>query len=56
MAKYVIECLDCGSYVEVGTGLFAKKKVKCTCGHVINTSADIKAKNALQKIGADIYS
>ena len=40
MAKYVIECPDCGSYVEVGTGLFAKKKVKCTCGHVINTSID----------------
>lgn len=40
MAKYVIECPDCGSYVEVGTGLFAKKKVKCTCGHVINTSTD----------------
>lgn len=40
MAKYVIECPDCGSYVEVGTGLFAKKKVKCTCGHVINTTTD----------------
>ena len=40
MAKYVIECPDCGSYVEVGTGLFAKKKVKCTCGHIINASTD----------------
>lgn len=40
MAKYVIKCPDCGSYVEVGTGLFAKKKVKCTCGHIINASTD----------------
>ena len=40
MSKYVIECPDCGSYVEVGTGLFAKKKVKCTCGHVINANTD----------------
>lgn len=40
MAKYVIECPDCGRYVEVGTGLFAKKKVKCTCGHTINANAD----------------
>lgn len=40
MAKYVIECPDCGSYVEIGTGLFAKKKVKCACGHVINANTD----------------
>ena len=40
MAKYVIECPDCGSYVEVGTGVFAKKKVKCACGHVINASTE----------------
>ena len=40
MSKYVIECPDCGKYVEVGTGLFAKKNVKCTCGRVINASAD----------------
>lgn len=40
MSKFVIECPDCGSYVEVGTGLFAKKKVKCTCGHIINANTD----------------
>lgn len=40
MSKYVIECPDCGSYVEVGTGLFAKKKVKCSCGHVIDANKD----------------
>ncbi len=40
MSKFVIECPDCGSYVEVGTGLFAKKKVKCSCGRVINANTD----------------
>lgn len=40
MSKFVIECPDCGSYVEVGTGLFAKKKVKCTCGHVIDANRE----------------
>lgn len=40
MSKFVIECPDCGCYVEVGTGLFAKKKVKCACGHVINANRD----------------
>lgn len=40
MSKFVIECPDCGSYVEVGTGLFAKKKVKCACGHMINANRD----------------
>lgn len=40
MPKYVIGCPDCGSYVELRTGLFAKKKVNCTCGRVINANTD----------------
>ena len=40
MSKFVIECPDCGRYVEVGTGLFAKKKVKCACGHTINANSE----------------
>jgi len=40
MSKYVIECPECGRYVEVSTGLFAKKRVKCACGHIINASTD----------------
>lgn len=51
MSKYVIECPDCGSYVEVGTGFFAKKKVKCTCGHVINTSTDKMTSKACPHCG-----
>ena len=40
MSKFVIECSECGRYVEVATGLFAKKKVKCACGHVINANSE----------------
>ena len=38
MAKFVIECSECGRYVEVATGFFAKKIVKCACGHKINVN------------------
>ena len=41
MGKFVIECPDCGSYVEIGTGLFAKKTVKCSCGRTINAKDDM---------------
>lgn len=41
MGKFVIECPDCGSYVEIGTGLFAKKTVKCSCGRIINAKDDM---------------
>ena len=40
MAKFVIACSDCGKYVEVSTGLFAPKKVKCVCGHVIHVNLE----------------
>ncbi len=41
MAKsFVIQCPDCGKYVEVQTGFFAKKTAKCSCGRVINVKTD----------------
>lgn len=41
MAKsFVIQCPDCGKYVEAQTGLFAKKVVKCSCGREINVKVD----------------
>ena len=36
MAKFVIECPNCGKFAEAKTGFFARKKVDCSCGHVIN--------------------
>ncbi|MDE5819999.1 MAG: SPFH domain-containing protein [Lachnospiraceae bacterium] len=40
MAKFVIECPNCGKYAEGKTGFFAKKKIDCACGHVIDVRVD----------------
>lgn len=40
MAKFVIECPVCGKYAEAKTGFFAKKKIECTCGNIINVKTD----------------
>ena len=41
MAKsFVIQCPDCGKYVEAQIGLFAKKTVKCSCGREIDVKKD----------------
>lgn len=40
MSKFVIECPACGRYAEASTGFFAKKKIDCACGHVINVKTE----------------
>ncbi len=40
MAKFVMECPECGRYVEAKTGFFAKKQIDCVCGNVINVRVD----------------
>ena len=40
MSKFVIECPNCGCYVEASKGFFAKKKIDCACGYVINIKTD----------------
>ncbi len=40
MAKFVIECPNCGRYAEAKTGFFARKKIDCTCGYTINVKTD----------------
>ncbi len=40
MAKFVMECPNCGKYVEAKTGFFARKKIDCTCGHTIDVRLD----------------
>ena len=40
MSKFVIECPNCGKYAEAKTGFFAKKKIDCACGYVINVRTD----------------
>ena len=40
MSKFVIECPNCGRYAEAKKGFFAKKKIDCACGNVINVRTD----------------
>lgn len=40
MAKFVIECPNCGRYAEAKTGFFARKKIDCACGYTIDVRTD----------------
>ncbi len=40
MGKFAVECPECGRYAEAKTGFWAKKKIDCTCGHVIHVTTD----------------
>ncbi len=40
MSKFVMECPNCGKYVEASSGFFARKKIDCSCGYTINVRMD----------------
>lgn len=40
MAKFAIACPKCGKYAEGKTGFFAKKKIECSCGNIIDVRID----------------
>ena len=44
MAKFVIECPQCGKYAQASSGLFGfiggTRKVNCSCGYVIDVKAE----------------
>ena len=40
MAKFVMECPNCGKYVEAKTGFFARRRIDCSCGYTINVRTD----------------
>lgn len=40
MAKFVIECPECGKFAEANSGFFARKKILCSCGYTINVRTD----------------
>ena len=40
MAKFAIECPRCGKFAEARTGFFARKKIDCSCGNVIDVRTD----------------
>ena len=41
MAKFAIACPKCGKYAEAKTGFFARKKIECSCGNIIDVRTDI---------------
>lgn len=54
MAKFAIECPVCGKYAEADTGFFAKKKIECTCGNVINVKTDRLASRVCPHCGNQV--
>ena len=40
MAKCIMDCPNCGRYVEAKTGFFARKKIDCVCGYTINVKTE----------------
>ena len=54
MAKFVIECPNCGKYAEAKTGFFARKKIDCACGYTINVKTDKLATRTCHHCGNDV--
>lgn len=36
MAKFMMQCPACNHPIMASTGWFAKKKIKCVCGHMVD--------------------
>ena len=51
MAKFVIECPNCGRYTEASTGFFARKKIDCGCGYTIQVKTDKMSSKICPKCG-----
>lgn len=51
MAKFAIACPNCGSYAEGKTGFFARKRIDCSCGYIINVRADKLASRECPQCG-----
>ena len=54
MSKFVIECPNCGKYAEAKTGFFARKKIDCACGYVINVRTDKLSSRQCPHCGNDV--
>ena len=54
MARFVIECPRCGKYTEVRTGIFARRKIDCACGHTIDVRMDKMASRACPHCGNNV--
>ena len=54
MAKFVMECPNCGRYVEARTGFFARKKIDCSCGYTIDVRTDKLTSRRCPHCGNDV--
>ena len=54
MAKFVMECPNCGRYVEAKTGFFARKRIDCSCGYTINVRTDKLTSRRCAHCGNDV--
>ena len=54
MAKFVIECPNCGRYAEAKTGFFARKKIDCACGFTIDVRTDKLTSRHCPHCGNDV--
>lgn len=51
MANFVVECPACQKPIKAGTGLFAKKKIKCSCGYMLDTNTERMAQDVCPHCG-----
>ncbi|MCC8356331.1 MAG: SPFH domain-containing protein [Oscillospiraceae bacterium] len=54
MSKFVIECPHCGRYAEAKTGFWAKRKIDCSCGFVIDVHTDKLASRVCPHCGNNV--
>lgn len=54
MAKFVMECPKCGRYAEGKTGFFARRKIDCACGYVIDVRTDRLASRECPHCGNNV--
>ena len=54
MAKFAIACPACGKYAEARTGFFARKKIECSCGNIIDVRTDTLASRQCPHCGNQI--
>ena len=51
MANFVMECPACGKPIQAGTGLFSKKKIKCSCGYMLDVNTERMAQDICPHCG-----
>ena len=56
MAKFVMECPNCGKYAEAKTGfwIFGAKKIDCVCGYTIDVKTDKVTSKKCPHCGNDV--